>query len=270
MKIKYKILVWGILAGLFSLSLSNVHNLFRVSDIVMDSAFYGLAFYPQYINFFIDAYMPLLFFQILMGNYIYQHFCCANIYYFSRMKDRKRWLFNEVSRLYGWALLYLWSYLFIRLLIVAFVQKGITIRLEDIILTVVYLVIHSLFLFSVTLLSNLLSVLTNKGLGFVIVQGFIYLLATAFLLMGSVIRSEEKIVTQYAWLIRYNYLANLFFTLHSCRIQSVNELLAAPDGVSMQFGFLFSLIFYVVILVIVLMFGCVLVSRKEFISEGEI
>lgn len=244
--------------------------MFRISDVVLESAFYGLQFYPRYVVQFINTYMPLLFFQLLMGNYIYQHFCCASIYYFSRMKDRKLWFLDEARQLYGLTFLYLWSYLLMRSLIIAFVQRGILICLEDILLAVIYLVIYSLFLFSVTLLTNLLSVLMNNGLGFVIVQGFLYFLATLYLLTGSVIHPEDKIITQYAWLIRYNYLANLFFSLHSCRIKSVNYLLHGPNGLSMQFGFLFSLKYYLLIIAALLVFGCVLVSRKELISETEI
>lgn len=81
-------LLMGALQGLNYLQFRGKMNL---ADIIWSHAFSDFEIIISYMASVVFNIMHFIFFFFLFGTYIYQHYCSASIYYFSRCKNRRRW-----------------------------------------------------------------------------------------------------------------------------------------------------------------------------------
>lgn len=235
-----------------------------VSEIILWNAFDGIEYYPQYVSEFMFQYMPLFIFQILFSVYIYKHFCSASIYYFSRNINRIYWFLKEAGKMFVNAVIYLAIICITQIIFICFFSS-ITINVSAVIIAVYYILIYALFLLATTLAINVFSIIFSSNVGFITVQSVMLLFISVFFMLGNYI--EDGVITEkMALLLKSNMIANLIFSIHSSKIEKVDELIHMQD---IHFDLNFSILYYLILSVGVLILGCYVVEKHEFIINSK-
>lgn len=235
-----------------------------VSEIILWNAFDGIEYYPQYVSEFMFQYMPLFIFQILFSVYIYKHFCSASIYYFSRNINRIYWFLKEAGKMFVNAVIYLAIICITQIIFICFFSS-ITINVSAVIIAVYYILIYALFLLATTLAINVFSIIFSSNVGFITVQSVMLLFISVFFMLGNYI--EDGVITEkMELLLKGNMIANLIFSIHSSKIEKVDELIHMQD---IHFDLNFSILYYLILSVGVLILGCYVVEKHEFIINSK-
>lgn len=254
-----KTIVLAIIVGIFSLGVGNFNQSeVSLSNIILYSAFSGVDYYPQYIVYLTYQYMPLLIFQLAFGLCIYQHFCTASVYFFSRNTHRIKWFLKEIGKLYVNIILYLVLFNGIGVMIISLFSK---IYLDDgtIPLIIYYIIIYSLYLLSTTLAINVIAILFSSNVGFIVVESVILSSMCTFLLLGRI--KDDVVEGFHLFLLKSNLIANLVFPIHSSKISNINQLINEKE---IYFELDFSIIYYLVICIFIIAIGCYIVKKREF------
>lgn len=232
--------------------------------MILSNAFDGVDYYPQYISMFTFQYMPLFVFQIFFATHIYKHFCSASVYYFSRNINRINWFLKEVLKIYANTVIYLVTMCASEMIIIRMFST-ITVDCSAIIIALYYIFIYSLYLMATTLAINVASIIFSSNIGFITVQSIILLSISIFFLLGNYIKDDiitEKIIL----LLKSNMIANLIFSIHSSRIENINDLINIKG---INFDLNFSIIYYLVLCVTIIIIGCLVVEKHEFITNSK-
>ena len=230
--------------------------------IILLNSYAGVEYYPQDIPEFTFQYMQLFFFQILFATYIYRHFQSASIYFFSRNANRKRWFLKEVAKIYFNAVIYLVVACLAQIIVISMFTK-ITIDIKSVIIALYYIVIHSLYLLAITLAVNIVSVIFSGTVGFISVQSIILFSISIFFWLGNYVK-DGVLSSKIILLIKYNLVTNLFFLFHNSEIESVNKIININN---IDFDLNFSILYYLVICIGLIIMGCFVVERYEFITN---
>ena len=230
--------------------------------IILLNSYAGVEYYPQDIPEFTFQYMQLFFFQILFATYIYRHFQSASIYFFSRNANRKRWILKEVAKIYFNAVIYLVVACLAQIIVISMFTK-ITIDIKSVIIALYYIVIHSLYLLAITLAVNIVSVIFSGTVGFISVQSIILFSISIFFWLGNYVK-DGVLSSKIILLIKYNLVTNLFFPVHNSEIESVNKIININN---IDFDLNFSILYYLVICIGLIIMGCFVVERYEFITN---
>lgn len=262
---KMKIVLVAFVIGILSVEIG-FFDLKKVSlsAIILSDSFSGVDFLPQYIPMFTLRYMPLFFFQINFSTYIYKHFCSASVYFFSRNINRKKWFFIETLKIYMYAIVYLVVSCLTQILLIGMFTR-ITVDREAIIIIFYFIIIYSLYLLLTTISINIVSIMSNSSIGFIVMQGMLLLSSSIFFLMGKNIENGY-LTNKMILLIKSNLIANLIFPFHSSRICKVDRLINIKD---INFDLNFSLICYLVLCVCVVLMGSIVVEKHEFITNNK-
>lgn len=235
-----------------------------ISEIILWNAFDGIEYYPQYISDFMFQYMPLFIFQILFSVNIYKHFCSASVYYFSRNINRIHWFLKEVAKMYVNAVIYLFVICVTEIVFICFFAS-ITVDVSAVIIAIYYILIYSLFLLATTLAINVFSIIFSSNIGFITVQSVILLFISVFFMLGNYI--GDGVFTEKTTLfLKGNMIANLIFSIHSSKIEKVNELIHMQE---IHFDLNFSILYYLILSAGVLILGCYVVEKHEFIINSK-
>ncbi len=237
----------------------------ELSDIILLFGFYNVNYYPQYIMEITYWFIPLLLFQIIYGTYIYRHFCCASIYFFSRCCNRTVWFLKEMLVLYLFAVVYLFVLIFSGFM-AANLFTPVKIGQVSILLLGYYLLIHSLFLLFTTLLINILAILFTSNVSFMIVEGISLFGVAAFCLMGNYFVTQDEFLPQYTWMLKLNPIAHLIFSVHGSSIERLNCLINV-NGISFDLNL--SVFVYLAGIVIVMISGCFIVNYHDFLNVNQ-
>ena len=230
-----------------------------LSDIILHFSFSNLLINKPSI---IDAsfkLFPLFVFQILLGIYMYKRFCSASIYYFSRCKNRIIWFLKESFALYPYTLLYLLVMIASATIETSF-WHPVTFDKESFILGFYFLAIYSMWLFSTTLLINIIAIqFNNSSLAFSVVAG-LQLTSMVLLLIW------EGASKALLFPLPLNPFSHLVLSWHSSYIHMVNERI---NQQSIPFDLNLSLLLLIVVVMVIIASGCVVVNRKEFIAVSK-
>ena len=254
----------GVIFGLMCfIEGSNLVATITFSDIVQYPAFLSadcmLDFLPQITHW----YMPLLFFQIIYGIYIYRHFCSASIYFFSRNINRKKWFLTEAVKLYGYTLLYLISMLASGIMVKAFCYNIIW-NVEGLLILIYYICIHSLYLFAITLGTNVIAIRFGSSVGFISIVSLNIFFISLYASLGEII-NEDILYTEYTWLFKINPFAHLIFSVHSSGILCVdNEI----NKYGMSFDLNYSILLFAIVSIAFLILGCIMCEKHEFVKNN--
>lgn len=268
----FKFLLLGILCGILncsylwisndnSISLSGMINLFGFNDFYINAGYLILLF---------RWYFPIILFQIIWGTYIYRHFCSASVYYFSRCNNRVKWFLKEIVYLYIYAILYLLSSLVISALVILFCGN-LTLDSSAFLLALYYLILHSLWLFIITVLINVLSITIGSVAGFSIVAAIQALGVAIFIILDDLniftyeLTSPDEIenLELQSKIIKFDPISHIVLKYHNSGNSKLNSVIN-------KYGFDFSLNESVLTLfiaaLIVLAVGCIIIKKKEFIT----
>jgi hypothetical protein len=130
-------------------------------------------------------------FNMIYGTFIYHDFQVSGIYLFTRLKDRKKWLYKSSIEVLIFAMTY--TFLFLSTLLVICTYSS-TYRLdgETIRMMGSLFVFITLFLTATTLIINLLAIRFNSGVGFFIVYVVLLLLTTLLLQSERLLSVDEE------------------------------------------------------------------------------
>ncbi len=254
MKYYLKFLVVGIVCGVLCMLGYAVRiDEFVCSDIIRLFGMYEIKYFMQYLSNIAYWFMPLLFFQIFFGTYIYRHFCCASIYYFSRYTKRTKWYVKEVLDLFLFAIIYLFMMISCGIICCTLISDVIF-DVNTIKILCFYLLIYSLYLFVTTLGVNIVAILCNSNVGFMVVEGINMFFIVLFTIVGEFFASDGIILKEYEWILKINPIYYLMFGLNN----GVNDYLIAA-------------FIYLILAVIILCWGGFVINRHNFIeSDNEI
>lgn len=263
MRYYIRFLLVAVFCGFFSIFnyTKNVSEI-TVSDIILMTGLNGVDYYPQYLPEITYWFVPLLLFQIFFGTYIYRHFCSASVYFFSRNCKRISWFLKEVIKLYLFVLMYLFIMIFSGILITGIFVKVIIDEVFFLIF-IYYLLVYSLFLLVTTLGINILAVVFGSNIGFVIVESIIIFGITVFSIIGNYFIIEEALLDKYTWILKLNPVSHIIFSVHSSKINSINELI---NKKSITFDLDLSVLMLLIASVIVIICGCFVISRHDFVD----
>lgn len=189
----------------------------------------------------------LLFFQMFFGVYIYKHFTTASIYFFSRKSKRQSWFFMEAIKLYIYVVLYL------IFAVVGALAVGAILKLsnyDSAMWSVLfdYIFVYSFYLFAITLAINIVSILSNSTMGFIIVESIILSAIALFSLASTFCREDE----QAHEMLKYNPFSYIVFGVH--------------DDV---YDYTYVGIFYMIISIVLIILGCIVVKKHSFIESNQ-
>lgn len=250
---------WGVFQTLFYLGWAD--DVF-FSDIVLQFCFSRIIFETVHIIDTSLRLLPVLIFQILFGVYIYQHFCSASVYYFSRCSNRILWLLKESWSLYPYALFYSCTMVVTGTWVTMTTNHVIFDKVSWMIF-IYYVLIHSLWLFMTSLLINILAIKWNSQGAFMVVAG-IELLSIASLLIWENLLPLH--IERNANLLKFNPMSHIILSLHSSEFISINERL---NDYSLDFNLNESVYIILISLFVVLSIGCYIVKTQDLIVANK-
>ncbi|SKA71385.1 hypothetical protein SAMN02745111_02210 [Eubacterium uniforme] len=255
-----KTIIIGIIVGAMVLiSGINVTKM-SIYQYILYLSFTGIGLYKEYIGEFFYRYMPLLVFNIIYGIYIYRHFCCASVYFFSRKNNRVHWFVKEIIDLYIHALLYIFMICLVGMMVI-FIDDKCFMNFNEMLLSLNYILIYSLYLLITTLAINIVAIVFNSTVGFISVQSVIFFLIAYMMNMGGKLEIIP-IKKKYLYFLKLNPVSNLLFQIHRIRVDEKYKFLL-QDGINIEMRY--SILYYLLVLVVLVIIGCVIVHKKEFI-----
>lgn len=167
--------------------------------------------------------IPGYVFQIYMGIEIYRSFCTASIYVFTRTPRRIRWYIGEIAGLAGSALLFQ-IILVTSAAVATALMYPFYIDKAGVILAAYHIILYTLWLFSMTLLINLLAIYFGSSTAFFAVCGM-QLVFTTLLIFTSIFEENRMFVTR---LINLNPAAHLITGWHSSIFPLIDKTIRPP------------------------------------------
>lgn len=266
MKYYAKFLLAAVFCGAFCiLGVAKNMNSLTLSEIVLLPAFINADYQPQYLPEITFWFLPVVFFQIFYGTYIYRHFCSASIYFFSRYCNRTVWLLKEIFHLYLFSVLYLILFLGSGVL-AAWVIADVVFDTAGLLLTFYYILIHSLFLFITTVAVNILAILFTSNVGFIIIEGVSIFCIVTFTLMGQYFITSDNLVDKYTWILKLNPISHLIFGVHSSGIKCIDMLI---NKHAVSFDLNLSVFVFCIAALVIIVFGCIVVNKHDFIYSNK-
>lgn len=263
MKVYAKYLILAALCGFLNCAMMMKQTSPSVIDLICRFSFSTFIIDKSYIMELFRWYFPLLLFQVVWGTYLYRHFCSASVYYFSRCANRVRWFLKEAVKLYGFTVLYLLVMLATGVLLVG-LSGNLLIENDSVIFFLYYLILHSLWLFSMTLLLNVLSIKLSSSGGFIVVGGFQLLSMALFILEEDLLDFNTRtFIVEKTRLLQTNPLSHLVLVWHSSTVEAWNEPINRFD---ITFDLNWSVFLLLLLTLVMLSVSCFIIRKQEFIT----
>lgn len=257
-------LIFGIFVAFDAIAYSQT-DLWDLSDVPKMLAFGTFYTAAAYIPGFFIQYFSVIMFQFWSGVAIYKRFTNAGVYYFSRCANRKKWIASEFGKLYLLSFFYVLVMLMAALGFSA-VLKNIVFSKAGLYLCMYYLVIHSLWIFSLSLLINSLSVKFGSGVGFGIVSAVQLLFLSMYATFENVFNfSIRDNIEQRTLYLKLNPISHLVLKWHSSSNKSIDKLINTYD---LDFELTQSVVLMLVIAGVCIALSFLIINRSELISES--
>lgn len=215
------------------------------------------------------SFFPLMMFQIVEGTEIFRHFCVAGVYIFSRCAHRRTWFLREAAKVYATALLFAIVWLGSGSLL-AYFGGHLVVETVFWIAYPYQALVLSLWLFWTTMVINLLAVWLGSYRSTGAVIAFQILCAGLLALWqdeGALsLMPDGENLALHAGLLKCNPVAHLFLAWHSAAAPELNQFL---NMYQIQFGFYESIVYMGILTFVVVITGCVLIGRVDFIVENK-
>lgn len=247
-------MLWGGIQALFFLSLKEEVLL---SDIILRFGFSEVSINLVYLIELSIQLLPFFIFQIFFGTVIYQHFCSASIYYFSRCHNRGKWFIKESLKLYGYSIAYPLTMVGIATLI-ASSTNGILVDQVSLILFFYYLAIHSLWFFITALLMNIFSIRFDSSIGFMVIMGF-QLFCVGMLLMWE----NVSLTNQSTFFLKLNPISHLILSWHNSGNPGLNDRI---NYLNIDLSLHASILYFFILCLLSVGSGLFIVKRQEWIT----
>lgn len=249
---------WGLLFSLYgAMTCTDEYN---IQNLVIAIAFGNLGACNRItVAVLLEEMVPYYLYIVLFSVYIYQHFCSSSVYFFSRCEKRWKWLIKEEIKLFAYSLLYMLFMALGRLLPFA-VYNTIRIDLLGITMMFVMIIMFAIWLFTASLLGNILAILFGS------IYGIVFTLALQiFSVLSLMWVDTNNLNTTEVMKLILNYSSHLIFSWHKWG----ETKLVAMDELNAHLTFGESFLFLAVTAVAVVMFGMVIISKIDIIHESK-
>lgn len=204
---------------------------------------------------------PIWILEMFLGIELYQHFCTAGVFVFSRCTDRGQWYWREIFHV--GVKVFLFHIIFLGfVLATAMVQYEVEIDTAGVILCGYHLLIYLLWSLAITVLINMLALKFGSSISFTVVM-MIQAAGIALFCLGGMF--EEGTPQQEAVLI-WNPMAHLVL---GWQRSIFPEVVAQP--LYEHFYLEVTLLFLLLLNVVVLILGAGMIKKQELlVSDCEI
>lgn len=163
--------------------------------------------------------LPSVLLAAILGTELYRHFCTAGVYVFTRQPSRIGWYIRESLRILFSVLLFQAVYLLFCTLTCA-LRWHITFSVQSLKLLAFHLFVHTLWLYALILLINILAIRFGSDYGFLIAMALVAIQISAMvLLQGDETLDIYPVPVTDAQILmaKLNPIANLIVCWHSSR-----------------------------------------------------
>ena len=204
--------------------------------------------------------MHTFLFEAYAGTKLYQYFCTASIYIFSRTTNRAKWYYHEMFKITFQSFLFQFVSMFSTILITT-IRYSVNFDSLGIKLFLYHILIFSFWICAMTILVNMFAVLAGSSASFVLSFGIQVALISALLPITYI--KENK--TMADLLKSINPVSHLILGWHRIEIQNTNEFLYT---LSNSLSFHRSLLLVVAIYIGVVVLGLVLIMHIDLIISN--
>lgn len=177
------IIVFGMLQGLNYLQF---HGTVNFSDIVLTLGFSDFDISVDYLMMLLFRTLHFYMFYFLFGTTIYQHFCTASVYSFTRCVNRRFWFLRQTLKLAGCSFMYVLLYP-AAVVLTAGITNQVKVDEASLVLLVYYVALQGIWIFCLSLLMNVVAIVAESKAAFFIVAGLQLLFPTSLLLWDGVV-----------------------------------------------------------------------------------
>lgn len=229
MKNKYGILLLVAVLGGVYLSIFYVNpysGVITLSELVLQLSgsrgSFALGFSHTELVSFGMRLFPAFIFELFGGIMLYQHFCTASIFVFSRYPRRLKWYIGEVGQIGGTVCCF-----HILLLLVSILTTICRYKLQvdggGIVLLAYYFLIYSLWGYIMTILINLLAIYLGSGMAYGIIITFQSLGIVLFIILDFIVRYSRNGIS-YQQVLTWNPIAHLVFAWHKSNLEVSSQM----------------------------------------------
>ena len=259
----FPVLIAGILSGgILSIVFINPYDgRILVSEAILQLSGSSGAFpltpaFKDLISFTIRM-IPDYMFELYIGIELYRHFCTASVYVFSRTPNRSRWYIREVIEVavavFGYQIIKMFA-----AMSVTFLHYKIEPDHFGFFLLVFHIIVHSLWVFTVSLLINLISIKYGSNNAFIWIVG-IQIFMTALLELVQIFESNLTLTKIF---LNVNPIAHLVVGWHT---GTIKELKNSLEVAYITLDFKVTLVTMLAISIFSVIVGMYLVSQHEFL-----
>ena len=259
----FPVLIAGILSGgILSIDFINPYDgRILVSEAILQLSGSSGAFpltpaFKDLISFTIRM-IPDYMFELYIGIELYRHFCTASVYVFSRTPNRSRWYIREVIEVavavFGYQIIKMFA-----AMSVTFLHYKIEPDHFGFFLLVFHIIVYSLWVFTVSLLINLISIKYGSNNAFIWIVG-IQIFMTALLELVQIFESNLTLTKIF---LNVNPIAHLVVGWHT---GTIKELKNSLEVTYIRLDFKVTLVTMLAISIFSVIVGMYLVSQHEFL-----
>lgn len=201
--------------------------------------------------------IPDYMFELCIGIELYRHFCTASVYVFSRTPNRSRWYIREVIEVavavFGYQIIKMFA-----AMSVTFLHYKIEPDHFGFFLLVFHIIVYSLWVFTVSLLINLISIKYGSNNAFIWIVG-IQIFMTALLELVQIFESNLTLTKIF---LNVNPIAHLVVGWHT---GTIKELKNSLEVTYIRLDFKVTLVTMLAISIFSVIVGMYLVSQHEFL-----
>lgn len=184
---------------------------------------FDLGFSLDNLAAFAARLLPAFLFEMYAGILLYQHFCTASIYVFSRYPHRVKWYIRKAFQL-GGAVCAFQMLLLAAAMLTAICRFELRVDSAGIVLLTYHFLIHSLWIYSMTLLINLSALYIGSSAAYVTVNAAQLVCIVLLYPMDLLVRCSDGRIT-YGMILKWNPVAHLILGWHGCKVGTVERLL---------------------------------------------
>lgn len=227
------------------LQLSGSSGAFPLTQAFKDLISFTIRMIPDYM------------FELYIGIELYRHFCTASVYVFSRTPNRSRWYIREVLEVavavFGYQIIKMFA-----AMSVTFLHYKIEPDHFGFFLLVFHIIVYSLWVFTVSLLINLISIKYGSNNAFIWIVG-IQIFMTALLELVQIFESNLTLTKIF---LNVNPIAHLVVGWHT---GTIKELKNSLEVTYIRLDFKVTLVTMLAISIFSVIVGMYLVSQHEFL-----
>lgn len=205
----------------------------------------GVSSFPELLSLS-SKLLPSFLFELYMGTNLYQHFCTASVYIFSRTPNRVAWYVRECISIACFTLIYQ-LFLMTTSIIVTCCRYNVIWTSSGWGILTIHIVIYSLWIFSMTLLVNILAIVFDSGNAFAGVTVTQLVFVTCIRLL-NLLKNDRMI---FSIVLNLNPIAHLIVGWQYSSVSWLNEAIHAPWNSMPLLGTVFYMIAIAVFLFII-------------------